>query len=153
METRRVYRGIEEASLRPLPDEEHPHSGISRALRYRFRELRDVLEIRKTSFVAISNILGNSRVKQSSAVDAFKNSYNNVFAAIPYMTTSKKEKSRAISNDLELYAQLKRSISKETAKKEYDKTVSATKKEIRVLGGSEKPRERRSIKRIESAKN
>ena len=86
MEDRRIYRGIEEAALTGRwEDGDHRHSWLSRALRYRYRELVDAREFAKCRLLSVSALYGNSRANIDSGNEFAKDALQGVMATVPYL--------------------------------------------------------------------
>jgi len=136
LESRRVYRGLEEAVLTGtwIPVE-HPHSFLSRSLRYRFRETRDMLDINSSIYLSLSNIIGNSHVKMSKAQRMLDEQKDRLFSTIPYIASQTDKKRKRVISGVRLFKKLEKTLTPEMVQREYDRLVTSKKEEVHVLGG------------------
>lgn len=90
MESRWVYRGIEEASeTGRFSDERFPHSIVSRQLRYMYRAYRDSRFSFAAYYVATSSLLSHPRTKFDAAHGLHDELTNAMFDRLPYLAAEK----------------------------------------------------------------
>ena len=84
MEFRRVYRGVEDTLGNPPPDI-HPHSWLSRRLRFAVRETRDLSSITVSNALCLASISGNPSVDAHSAIDSVSDKMSDAYHSLfPY---------------------------------------------------------------------
>jgi hypothetical protein len=92
LERRGVYRGIEEvAESGRFEDGEYPHSGLSRKLRYDYRENKDFRSLLIGQMIAVSATASHEKVDINSGIKARKDLLKEAFSTIPYMSDKKED--------------------------------------------------------------
>ena len=104
MELRYVYRRIEDAIGTPLTIKESLHSGLTRQLRYSFREARDIAHHTEVNALCLASLSGNKRVDaidmSTKIADMLDRS---LVQAVPYLKNVLESKPQAASkSDYEL---------------------------------------------------
>lgn len=161
METRRVYRGIEEAALTGRYDTaEYPHSFISRGLRYEYRELCDFRRELSVAAITLASEYGNDKLDAKKGHDQVRKLLDKAVDCMPYLSRTQKNgktAKRKLSSDREkavaYFELLSKKLTKEDIKAEY-KAISEKNgvKAYQKLGGAgAKPRELQRIAKPEPA--
>jgi hypothetical protein len=114
LDRRGVYRAIEEAAeTGRFEDGQYPHSALSRRLRYKYRENRDLRGILIGHIVSISAIASHPRVNVNSGISARKELIREVFRTIPYMSDDEEagsERERAVELFNEVAGEMERLV-------------------------------------------
>ena len=88
MEARRIYRGIEEAAeTGRFRDAGFRHSSLSRALRYNYRELRDMSRFNAVSLLSLSALYGNPATRLDEGNKSRNNLLDAIRSSIPYLSS------------------------------------------------------------------
>lgn len=86
MESRRIYRGVEEAAeTGRFRDADFPHSPLSKALRRMYRELRDSERLMGLELLSLSALYGNGSAKLDEGNKARHNLLGEIRSSIPYL--------------------------------------------------------------------
>lgn len=116
MESRYVYRCIEDAIGTPLP-EPCPHTSITSILRMRYRESRDVYAFSVAQASCLAAIAGNPSI---SAAKTGENAFGMLAAAklilMPYMEKSEASSEDEETSKYEKYFDLLRKLDADKAK-------------------------------------
>ena len=91
MESRRVYRGIEEAIRAGSCRDSYPHSFLSRRLRYDFMETADLRRMKEVMVLASSAMHSHSRMDIDSVIRAHSDMMSSLIGTIPYFSPNADE--------------------------------------------------------------
>lgn len=144
MESRRVYRGIEEAALTGRFSEgEYPHTFISRSLRYEYRELLDFRQELLAAAATTASEYSHSKLDVRKGSEQVRKLLDKAVECVPYLSRSQKrakDGKRDLSSDREravaYFELLSKKLTKEDIKAEY-KAISEKNgvKSYQKLGG------------------
>ena len=144
MESRRVYRGIEEAALTGrFAKDEYPHTFISRSLRYEYRELLDFRQELLATANAVASEYSHQRLDIKKGGERVRKLLDKSVECMPYLSRSQKrakDGKRDLSSDREravaYFELLSKKLTKEDIKAEY-KAISEKNgvKSYQKLGG------------------
>lgn len=100
MESRWVYRGIEEAAeTGRFEDSGYPHSSLSRFLRYNYRTYRDLIHRVSYKFCAVSSLLSRPDMKFDAALDLHQELMEDLESAIPYVGSRKRRETSKLEEE------------------------------------------------------
>lgn len=119
MADRRIYRGIEEAAVTGRwEDGDHRHSVLSKALRYRFRELQDRRDFDRCRLMSVSALYGNSKTKIDSGNEFVQKTMARIVESLPYMEGIEKASQARLDRLGRLYDRMKEEYAKLKAERE-----------------------------------
>ena len=99
MESRRVYRGIEESALLGRRCEVvFPHDGLARNLRYNYRELCDRRERIYVRALTVASITANHKLNPSKGDGSVVSLINDGWNLIPYTHAASRKPSKGSSS-------------------------------------------------------
>ena len=89
MESRRIYRAVEDAARFGVPAERFPHSPVSDGLRYDVRESSDLRSMIAARMIASSALKSHAGFDPGEAFKSYKDALSLLFDTIPYMSDRK----------------------------------------------------------------
>ena len=104
MESRRLYRELEEViDTGRFASSDYPHSPLSKALRFRFREHRDLKDIYTANFVSVSALGSHRKIDIDSAQELQSEMLDDVLRHVPYFKTRADSKNQERERAVELF--------------------------------------------------
>lgn len=118
MEFRSVYRGVEEAALLGSFERgDHYHSLLSRQLRYRYREEKDLRELDIARLIAVSSLYGNKRADLESGNKFVSDTLMDVRSHLSYLysrTSKESDRDLAVAHYLRVMEEYNKIVDAES---------------------------------------
>ena len=123
METRSVYRKVEEAALLGHFERgDYYHSHLSESLRHKYREYRDLRGLEEAQLAAISSLYGNSKTDLDAGNRFVKRKFSSLRGTIPYLgrkvRSSENTRDDAVSHYLRVMKEYERIVDSISKKEE-----------------------------------
>lgn len=129
MEFRRVYRGVEDTLGNPPPDI-HPHSWLSRRLRFAVRETRDLSALTVSNALCLASISGHPAVDVHSAIDNVSDKLSEAYDSLfPYEVKRREPKAPKVTDHERYFKMLDEMEAEAKAKKAKNGNEEAAKRE------------------------
>lgn len=117
METRSVYRQVEETALLGLFERgDYYHSRLSELLRYKYREYKDFRDHDLAQLLAVSSLYGNSTTDIDAGNKFVKDRFRSFVGRIPYLRSKERPEGAARDDAVSHYIRVM---------KEYDRIVDS----------------------------
>lgn len=114
MESRRVYRGIEDLALRGKEIRiEHIHSVLALNLRYQYRELMDARDTDMRYGMALAAIYAHPRADIKSGIREINRRFDLAKSCIPYYNIRVRNANQDIERGVRLLRLLHKNVTKE----------------------------------------